>query len=162
MAQELTHDVYSAMQTGEPYKVYKKTILGKVFLKVLNPFDGSVEGIILHGNPAKNQEGCFIEVWSEKEDVFLKRMNREHFKQGTVQAWKRQPNIKKEKLYSEYTDDDVKEIVMAKFMKLRSVLNKTESEAFVLRILDMAREMERSEKIIQEITARLSEIQNPA
>jgi hypothetical protein len=161
MTDNVSYDVFSAMQTGTPYKKYKKTILGKVYLEVLNTFTGNPEGLILHGNPAKNQEGCFVEVWSEKEDVFLKRRNSGHFKQGTLQVWNKKPSEKKDKLYSEYSDDDVKKIVNSRFLALQSTLNKAKSEAFVLRILNMARELEKSEKIIRAIEARLSEIQNP-
>lgn len=161
MTDNVSYDVYSAMQTGTPYKKYKKTILGKVYLEVLNPFSGKPEGLILHGNPAKNQEGCFVEVWTQKEDVFLKRRNPQHFKEGTLQEWTQKPKEKKEKLYSEYSDDDIKKIVNSRFLALQSTLNKATSEAFVLRILNMARELEKSEKIVRAIEARLSEIQIP-
>lgn len=157
---ELTQNIYSAMQTNRPYAIYKKTILGKVYLTVLNPFSGHPEGMILHGNPAKNQEGCFIEVWSEKEDVFLKKLNKTHFKEGTLQVWKPK-KTKEEKLLSDWTDEEVKELINSPFLKLQSVLNKTTSESFVLRILNTAHELEKSEKILNAIRARLSEIQSP-
>lgn len=160
MNDSFSHDVYSAMQTGKPYAKYKKTILGKVYLEVLNPFSGNPEGLILHGNPIKNQEGCFVEVWSEREDVFLKRRNSKHFKEGTLQVWKPQ-NTKKQKLLSDWSDEDVVNLVNSPFLKLQSELNKTTSESFALRILTTAQQLEKSEKIIRAIEARISEIQNP-
>lgn len=156
----VTQEVYSAMQVGKPYAKYKKTILGKVYLEVLNPFSGNPEGVILHGNPMKNQEGCFVEVWSVSEDVYLKRRNKKHFEDGTLQVWKSK-KTKKEKLLSEWTDAEVTELINSPFLKLQSVLNKTTSESFVLRILTRAQEMEKSEKLLKAIEARLNEIQNP-
>ena len=50
-SRDMSADVFSAMQTDKPHAVYKKTILGKVFVTVLNPFDESPEGILLQGNP---------------------------------------------------------------------------------------------------------------
>lgn len=158
MTQEVDQSIYSAMQLGTPYKKYKKTILGKVYLEVWNSFLKKPEGLILFGNPKLNQEDCFIEVWSEQEDVFLKRRNTKHFKDGTIQTWTTEP-VKTEKLYSDYTDEEVKEIVNSKFMSLQATLRKADSEVFVNRLLDMAREEDRSEKIIKAITARISEIQ---
>ena len=36
---DMGSDVYSLMQTGKPLRSYVKTIMGKVFVYVLSPFD---------------------------------------------------------------------------------------------------------------------------
>jgi len=155
-------DIFAAMQTGEPYKTYKKVILGKVFLRVLDPFDDKQIGIHLVGNPKRNDEGCFFYTWDDKQDVFLKRMNKAHFKNGTIIETELKPkkSDQNEKLYSDYTEEDIEEIVKAKFFKLKEVLEDAESEAFVYRILTKAEELERPEATMDAIRNRLSDIQS--
>lgn len=155
-------DIYSAMQTGKPYKTYKKVILGKVYLRVLNPFDDKPMGVHLVGNPKRNSEGCFFHTWNEKQDVFLKRMNKAHFKDGTLVETELKPKQEdqNEKLYSDYTEADIEEIVKSKFFALVKVLEDAESEAFVYRILSKAEELDRPEATINAIQERLSDIQS--
>jgi len=155
-------DIYSAMQTEAPYKTYKKVILGKVFLRALDPFSDEPVGIHLEGNPKSNDAGCFFYVWNEKQDVFLKRMNALHFEKGNMIVWETQdvpedaPEVKQ---YSDYTEADIEEIAKYKFFKLQSTLKEANSEAFIFRILSKAEELERPEKTLDEIRLRLSEIQ---
>lgn len=155
-------DVYAAMQTGKPYKTYKKVILGKVFLRVLDPFNDDAIGVHLVGNPNKNEEGCFFHVWNEKQDVFLQRMNKPHFKSGTlieVKGGQPKEEDADKKGYKDYTDEDIVEIAKSKFFALKSLLKDSDSEAFIYRILTTAEELERPEKTLDEIRKRLSEVQ---
>lgn len=152
-------DVFAAMQTGEPYRTYKKSILGKVYLTVLNPFNTKEsQGIILSGNPRTNDKGCFLKIWTLQEDVFLRKMNEYHFEQGNIVEWHSKPEPER-KLYSAYTEDEVAEIVNSHHLKLQNTLNSIESEAFLLRLLDKADELEKSDKIVAKIQARLAEVQ---
>jgi hypothetical protein len=154
--------VFSAMQTGDPYKTYKKVILGKVYLRVLDPFDDKPVGVHLVGNPKRNSEGCFFYTWNEKQDVFLRRMNKPHFKSGMIIETELKPKKEdqNEKLYSDYSEKDIEEIVTSKFFKLKEVLEDAESEAFVYRILTKAEELERPEATMKAIKERLSDIQS--
>lgn len=163
--QFMSAEMYSAMQTGKPFKVYKKTVLAMVFIQVLNPFDGTPEGRILKGNPNRNDEECFVQLWSEKEDAFFKRVNKKHLTGGYLIPYKVDKFLggkDKDKgiNYSKFTDEDIEKIVNSKFLALRAHLNKATSEAHVIRILSMAQELEKSDKLIQAITARLSELQS--
>jgi hypothetical protein len=157
-------DTYSAMQTDDPFKVYKKTTLGKVYLEVIDPFEDKPIGIILQGNPNKNEDGCFVKVWNERQNQFLVNRNQSHFEAGRLIEWdleklKKAKQKKKEKSYSEYSDEDIEEIVNSEFFKFKSALNKADSEAFVYRLLSKAEELEKSKKIIDRIEARLHELQ---
>ena len=67
--ENMTMEVVSAMAAEKPYKTYKKTILGKVAVKVFNPLTQKPEEVIIQGNPAKNESSCYIDVWSEQENV---------------------------------------------------------------------------------------------
>jgi hypothetical protein len=151
-------DIYSKMQTDAPYKTYKKTILGKVYLTVINPFSGEPEGIIVSGDPKKN-EGL-IDIWDIKQDMFFRRSNKRQFEMGNIIEYKRpieeQP---KEREIESYSDEELKEVINQKFMALQHTVNKIKTETVLIRMIDLAREMEKSEKIIKVFEARLAELQ---
>jgi len=156
-------DAFAKMQTGNPVAVYKKAILGKVEVSVVNPFNGVPESIILQGNPSKNSEGCFVEAWSQKEEVFFERQNKSLFKQGYLVKLeakvKPQPKGEAVKSYEEYSREVIEGIVTAPFMKFKKDLNEIDSEPVLYRVLTVAEELERPEKTMVHIRQRLTEVQ---
>jgi hypothetical protein len=161
---EISSSVYSAMQAGAPFRVYKKVILGRAFVQLLNPFDGKPEGRVLMGNPSKNDEDCFVQLWSEKEHEFFKRMNKTHIRKGIVipvdvDEYLKITNEYDGIDYSQFTDNSIDSILNSPFLSLRAHLNKADSEAYVFRILGRAEALEKSDKIISAIKSRISEIQ---
>jgi hypothetical protein len=151
--------VYSAMQAGKPFKTYRKTILGQVYVKVLNPFSGTPEGVILKGRDG--EETTMVDVWSVQEDMFFKKQNRKQFQGGFVIEYER-PTVEavsEEEKYNTLPDDQLVELLSSKFIALQNALNKMTSPAPVYRMLKMAQDMEKSDKIIAHIRARLSELQ---
>jgi len=154
---EMDREVFSNMQTGKPYKSYKKTILGKVFVQVLDPFSGFPVGLILETNP-KLFEKDIIDLWSEKEDIFFRKTNKRQFEVGNIIEFTRPETEKEVPKIESYSDEKLTEIVNSKFLTLNSILNKVETEAVLLRMIKIAEDEEKSEKIINAIKARLSEI----
>src|SRR3990167_5569031 len=107
--------VFSAMQTGQPYKSYIKTILGKLYLHVFDPFKNEAIGLILSGNPRnKNNESCIIDTWSEMDDSFLHRMNPKHFAQGTLLEHTRSGTVKVERTIQEFSDEELANVLAQK------------------------------------------------
>ena len=162
--EKVTPDVFAKMQTGDPIAVYGKTILGKVEVSVINPFDGTPQNVMLEGDPKKNNPKCFVEVWSQMEEVYFERQNAPLFKEGYIIKVKegKKPEVKdkdKEVSYDNITDEYIKDLITAPYMKFKSELNAIDSEAVVYRVLSMAEEMERPEKTMQHIRQRLTEIQ---
>lgn len=158
MAQEVDAKVFSAMQTGKPYKSYKKTILGKVSVTILNPFSNEVSVILLEGE--KNSPDSILDVWTEKEDAFFKRMNRRSIETGRIIPFERPETEQEEVKIEQMSDEEVAALIKKPFMTVQSVLSKTNSEAFVYRILQAARAAEKSEKFVSAIETRLGEIQS--
>jgi len=162
--QFMSPEMYAAMQTGDPHKVYKKTILGKVFVQILNPFDGTPEGIILEGNPNKDDDECFVQLWSEKEHQFFKKMNKKHLTNGFLVPVSIEKFTKEKKPkgidYSSFTDEDIEKIVNSRFLALRAHLNKVDSEAHIYRLLSKAEELEKSSGIVNAIKGRIAELQS--
>ena len=154
---------YSAMQIGSPFRTYKKTILGKVYVKILDPFraeQGVPSDIMLQGDPRRSDEGCFVDVWSEKEDVYLRRMNPSHFKEGVLISYDRTKHPVESDVnpFNVMTDEELFELLNSPFFKLQNAYNKMTSQAPVMRLLDMARQEEKSEKIIRALEGRLEEL----
>lgn len=153
--------LFSAMSGGKPYKTYKKVILGRVFVTVLNMSTGvpTPEGIIMSGDPGKNEQGTLYDVFSEQEDYFFRKMNQSHFQEGIIIEYKRNPEQVRERTIEEFTDEELKSLIAKPFLALQNTLNKTSSVATLYRILGLAREMDKSEKVIRAIESRLSEVQ---
>ena len=151
---------FAAMQEGKPYRTYKKTILGKVYLSLLDPFSGNPTGLLLSGDPRKNEESSIVDVWSEREDLFLKRQNKLHFERGIIVSFTRPETEERVRVIEEYSDEELKELINSQFMKLQHAINKTESEIVLTRMIDLAKELDKSDKIVSAIEKRLSEIQS--
>ena len=154
------NDMLLAMQSGVPYKTYKKTILGKVFVEIWDNFLNSPVGILLTGDPKKDDPDCFYHAWTEQNDVYFRRVghNRRHLEQGTVIPVKFEEK-EVEKTLETSSDDELTKLVNSPFLALQNALNKTKSVALLFRILTVAQELEKSEKITRAIEARLSEVQ---
>jgi|WetSurSiteA1Bulk_404760.scaffolds.fasta_scaffold11461_3 hypothetical protein len=150
------YNVYAAMQAGTPYATYKKTTLGKVFVSVLDPFSGNPVGIILEGE--KGDEKEMIDVWNETEDVFFKKMNRLQFDQGYIIPCIRESKETPKPL-EQYSDTELKELLSMKYFAFQKLLSEITTTAVAQRLLDLAREMEKSEKITLAIETKLSELQ---
>lgn len=155
-----TREMFDAMQEGKPITRYIKTILGVVWVTALSPFDGKPQPVALKGQPTESNIEAIVKIWSTKENLFFKELNREHFTAGNLREIpadvvlpvpKKSPN--------EITDDEIREILDKPFLALKNKLNKFTSPAPVGRFLYMAEEMEKSEKIADAIKARLSELQ---
>jgi hypothetical protein len=150
------YNTYAAMQAGTPYATYKKTSLGKVFVSVLDPFSGNPIGIILEGE--KGDEKEMIDVWNEAEDVFFKRMNKLQFEQGYIIPCVRDSKEAPKPL-EQYSDNELRELLSLKYFAFQKLLSEINTTAVAQRLLDLAREMEKSEKIILAIETKLSELQ---
>lgn len=155
----ISSEVFSLMQTGTPYKSYKKTILSKIYVNVLNSFSGQPEGRIVSGNPRTELENCIIDMWSEMEDVYFKRTNKKHFETGNLIEYKRKEQSEKVKTIKDYSDEELTVLLNSRFLTLQSVISKVDSVAPLFRLLTLAKEMEKSEKIIKFLEGKLSELQ---
>lgn len=156
---KVDQQVYSAMQNKEPKKRYRKTILGKVHVMVWNPFTNQPEGMIIAGNPKTELDKCIVEIWSDMEDAFFRRMNKRHFETGTLVEHKGEVDIVPDKYDAEFSDEELDTILNSPFLKLQSEVNKMKTIPPLYRLLELAREQEKSEKLISLIEGKMAEIQ---
>jgi len=156
----MTNDIYSIMAGGKPFKTYKKTIAARVYVTVLNMMTGTPtpEGILLTGDPSKNESSCTYDVWTEQEDYFFRNKNQRHLDQGIIIEFVKN-ETPRERTIEEFSDDELKVLINKPFLALQNTLNKTNSVATLFRIENLARELDKSEKVMRAITSRLSDVQ---
>lgn len=143
-----------------PYKTYKKTILGKVYVVALDPFSGQPTGYLMYGDPKRNDESCFISVGTREEDNFFRSNNKVHFKKGfLIESTRVIPEVTDVPV-EQFSDEQLKNVINKKFLALQAWLNKVSSEIVIMRMVDLAVEMDKSAAIIRALEARLSEIQS--
>src|SRR3990172_2926978 len=148
-----------AMKAGTPLKRYKKTILGKVYVTALNPFSDEPEGIILQGNPANPDEldEQVVEIWDERQDLFFRKINKKHFEAGRlielakVFEEPRSPN--------EVSDEELDRILGLRFFSFKNRIEKFTEEAPLFRLINRARDVDKSEKIVKHLEETLSKVQ---
>lgn len=156
LPEQKDYSLFSAMQTGEYYSAYRKTIPARVAVTVLNPFNNEPEGILLEGEGEKS----YVVLWNVMQDMFFRRMNKRHLDTGTVIPYTvPQTAENKEPTVDQFDDEALKALIKSPFQAFKNALNKTESVSTVHRIKKLAEELGVSVKIMKHIDARLSEIE---
>jgi hypothetical protein len=154
---------YSAMQTGFPLKSFIKKSLAKAEVRILDPFTGNPSSTILQGDPtnADQLEGCIVDCWTDKELVYFKKQNAKLLVQGIIGDYDRRTvaNTPAEKNWNALTDEEVVQLVSSKYLALTNGLEKMTSSVMVARVLNTAKNLDKSEKYVRVITERLSELQ---
>jgi neutral trehalase len=150
-------NVFAMMQTDTPYATYRKTILGKLYVEVLNPFTNAPEGILLTGDG--NSDTAKVDTWSAMGDVFFARRNKKYFDTGKLITASRLEQKPAVKTIEQFSDDELKEVINQKFATLSKTVIDITSEAVLYRMLSLAKEMEKSSRIINTFEARLSDLQ---
>lgn len=149
--------VFSAMDAREPIAIFKKTIVGKVYVTVLNPFTSEVEGLHLEGNAEAGDERAFVELYDQKSLVFFRKINKRQFDLGNIVQVDKLPTEKVSP--NQITDEEVEELLNGHFFTLKARLDSFTEVAPVLRLLNKARDMEKSEKLIRHIQTKMAELE---
>jgi len=145
--------VFSAMQEGKPLATYRKTILGRVAITILDPFTDKPTGIILTGTATS--EDAKIDVWTVREELFLKRMNRSHFETGILKKVETPVAEEKDKVAPVYSDEELEDILKLAYISLQKQLVEIEDPAILNRLVEKAKELEKTPKVIEVINNRL-------
>jgi hypothetical protein len=152
----MDYDIYSAMQTKDPLARFQKTIVGKVYVTVLNEFNGQPEGVELQGT----KEESYVEIWSDKGLAFFQRMNKDHLGAGRLKRLKKKPP-KKAPNPNMLTDVEIDELLNSKgaFLKMKARANKFTEPAPAIALLHEAREQEKSDKVIAFLEEKIADLQ---
>jgi hypothetical protein len=159
MDTELRNQLSAGLLEGKPLKSYKKVILGKLLLKIWDSMVAKEIELIFSGDPRNAEESVF-HVYSEHERAYFERANKKHFASGMLIPFAMPENPEPPaKTFEQSTDEDLKVIINSKFLSFTSTLNKITSVAVLFRLKLLAEEMDKSNKIIEKIEARISEVQ---
>ena len=151
--------IFSDLNTGRPLASFKKQTLGKVFVSVWDSYEDKPKGVLLTGNPRNNDESCIVDMWSEKEVGFFKRTNKSLLDTGAVLPFTRPVEEEKPKTFEESTDEELLKFLGSRYFTIQNKLNKITTTPVLFRLVDLAREAEKSEKIVKLVEARISELQ---
>lgn len=150
-------EISKRMIDGNPVKSYKKVVLGQLLLKTWDAMIGKEVEIIFSGEP--NSDSAIFDVWSDWEKLYFERSNKRHFEKGMLIPWERKEAVEAVRGFEQYTDSELGEIINSKFLALQSTLNKIQSVAVLFRMMSIAADMEKSDKITGVIQKRISELQ---
>ena len=150
---------FANMQLGRPFRSYRKTILGKVYVTMLDPFPPhNPNGYLISGDP--KSDTAIVDTWNEMEDAYFRRTNKRQFELGNLIDYKRPvESDDKPQPAEQYSDEQLKDVLSKPFYSLQALVNKTNKVALVTRLLVLSREMNKSEKIVKFLEGRISEIQ---
>jgi hypothetical protein len=150
-----------AMIEGVPYSRYRKTILGKVFVVRLDPFSDKPETQILAGDPNNPDDDptTTVELWTKRQDLFFRRVHTKHFEAGRLAKLANEVPIEDRVSPNQLSDEELEKLMTEPFFTMKSRLETFTDIAPVFRILNKARECDKSEKFIKHIEAKMSELQ---
>lgn len=158
----INYSTYSLMQTGTPIKMYRKTIKGNLTVEVLNSFSERPEIILLHGE--NNLATATVKLWNEKEMMYFLKVNRKALETGKLIEQKDINSVIELSIepYADATDELLEKLLDGRktpwfaFLKELATMG---TEAVLIRLLELARKSDRSEKVISAIESKLSEVQ---
>ena len=159
-----SHNSFTLMKAGTPLATFKKTILGQLSVDVISLFDDQPMNILMKGIPAKNEEGSFVEIWSEKGLMYFLRSprNKKHLTAGRLIEYNRPRDTNVQKTANNLSEEELEALVVSPFMRLKSVVESMTTEAALLRIVEAAETANRPEKTMLYLRGKLSLIQSGA
>lgn len=152
--EKIRKEVQESMHEGKPYATYKKTVLGRVVVRLLDPIRLIEIEEVLSGDPNDNPESAVVNVWSSSEDKYLKRNNKPHLEDGTLIPC--EPSDMEIDDLNQISDEDVEELLSQPFFSMKNRLDTFTSTVPVRRFLHMAEKMNRPVKTLDYIKQVLS------
>jgi len=152
-------EIMRAQEEGDPVKVYRKAIVGKIVARVIDPFSGERAEVLVEGHPEKTPAPDLeISLWTPLEVTYFEKFNRGIIENGSlIVVGGRSDDIIN--FSNALSDEDLKRICTEPFFSLRKDIKKITSETTMQRLLSIAKDVNRPARTLQEIELRLEEIQ---
>jgi hypothetical protein len=155
--------VYEAMQEGEPLAIFRKTVLSKVVVTVLDPFSDQPIALVLSGKPNDPQnEQCYVKIYTTKQLVFFNNMNKRLLETGIVirdDNFLKKSQTLESKPYEQYTDDELYDEILSKpYGAFAKVVAKINNPVVINRLLVLAEGTNKSHKIVELLQNKLAEL----
>jgi hypothetical protein len=160
MDSNIRQGIFDAMQANKPpFAAYKKTLLGQVVVRYLDPIRMRPEEVILKGDPNNpaDEETCIIKVWSAAEDTYLRRNNKIHLEKGTLipAAYKEEPIPDTNQI----SDEEIERVLEKPFFALKNKLAEFTSPIPLRRFLLMAEKLNRPHGTVTYIKSILEKME---
>jgi len=154
----LYDSISKAQNKGEPVARYIKAIIGQVCVSKINMFTGKPEEIILSGVPGEADiEDITVTLWTEMENEYFRRANKILLSGGYIAPYSEE--IIEEVSVNEVDDEVLRDALEKPFFSIKALMDKFTSPVPIMRILRMAKEMNKSVGTITAIEKRLSALQ---
>lgn len=154
-------NILMAQEKGVPIKVYRKAIVGKVIVRIVDPFSlsGEKAELLLEGAPNKvDASEIEVKLWTDFEVKYFERFNKGLIERGSlVRVDKPTEFVLKDT--NAMSDDELKELAVARFFALTKQLSEITSETTLQRLLKAAKDLNRPSKTIETIALRIEELQ---
>jgi len=157
--ENLVTQILMAQERGVPEKVYRKVIVGKVVVRIIDPFSGKRTELLVEGDP-KVTDPAELEVslWTPLEVKFFEKFNKGLIENGSLVV----AGSKSERIINfanALSDEELKDLVTDRYFTFKKRLGEITSETTVQRLLQIAKDVNRPAKTLQTIELRLEEIQ---
>ena len=160
MDSTLDLSVLERLQTNAPIVIYKKTTVGKVGVIVFNPITRKPEERILKGDPrdpTRNIENEIVKIFDEQSHLYFKSVNKNLLERGLIALYSTSlPGVD---MGNAISDEEIDEILSQPNFTLMNRLKNFTSPIPVERIHVRAIELNKPVKTIENIKARISELQ---
>lgn len=160
MDSTLDLSVLERLQTNQPIAVYKKTTVGKVGVIVFNPITRKPEERILKGDPrdpTRNIENEIVKIFDEPSHLYFKSVNKNLIERGLIAPFTSE--LTGVDMGNAITDEEIDRILSEPNFSLKARLAKFTSPVPVERLHIRALELNKGVKTIEQIKARISELQ---
>jgi hypothetical protein len=157
------YDIVAKARAGgtEPVARYKKVIVGQVCVSIIDPFTGAPVDRILkgkEGDPNVFEDDITVTMWTEMDHDYFRRANQVLLQAGYITPCNKEiPDVPTS--VNEISDGELIEVLNKKFFAMKSLLDKVTSPIPVMRLLQLAEDMNRPVGTINVIKERLSELQ---
>jgi hypothetical protein len=151
------NNIYLVVPT-EPYKKYVKTVPSSIAGKRFNDRADAEVGFLLRSVPGVfSYDDEVLEVYSDREDRFLKQANKSLFESGMLKEYT--GNRSAMDTRNIMSDEDVLEIAsLRNVMQLSKKLEDIDSKITAQRILDTAKEIGRPAKTLELIEKKVKDL----
>jgi hypothetical protein len=153
VSESVGYNVFSAMQTGKPIAIFRKTIVGMVLVRIIDPWTDMPTDLLLKGNGDES----YVEIWRDSDLMFFKRFNKMHFDAGRLIQIEELPE--EEENPNIISDEELDEVLNSYFFTLKSKIKEFTEVAPLLRMLNRARELEKSDKMLAFLEKAISDLE---
>lgn len=152
-------EILRAQQNGAPLVTYRKAIMGRLVVRVLDPYRGIGSEVMLQGDPRKTEPTELeVSLYTPLEVKYFEKYNRTLIEKGSLVPVSSAAELLVNRVNA-LSDEEIDTLVTASYFTLTSKLAEVTSEVTLQRILEAAERLNRPAKTLNTIKARIATVQ---